>query len=120
MAAKRHAEAVARSVEGVIDVENHLDTDLSISAAIVRALLSDPRTDISAIEVTSKEGTVTLRGAVDNALIRDAAAQIAAEQPGVLSVVNKLEVEPDEHTARLTVRSYTFGAWSQGPEDESD
>jgi osmotically-inducible protein OsmY/sporulation protein YlmC with PRC-barrel domain len=111
IAAKRHAEAIARAVEGVIDVQNMLDTDLSISAAVVRALLSDPRTDISAIEVASKEGTVTLSGVVDSAQIRNAAAKIAGEQPGVLAVVNDLAVKADEYTDRLVVRSLVFERW---------
>lgn len=119
IAAKRHAEAIARAVEGVLDVQNMLDTDLSISAAVIHALLTDPRTDVSEIEVTSEEGLVTLRGVVDGAQIRDVAAEIAAEQPGVLSVVNKLEIRADEYTAWLVVRSFSFGCWPPKPDDGS-
>jgi osmotically-inducible protein OsmY/sporulation protein YlmC with PRC-barrel domain len=108
IAAKRHAEAIARAVEGVIDVENMLDTDISILGAVIHALVTDPRTDVSAIEVTSEQGVVTLRGVVDNTQIRDAAAEIAVEQPGVLSVVNKLEIQADKYTAWLVVRSFAF------------
>lgn len=115
VAAKRHAEAIARSVEGVVDVENMLDTDVSISTEVIHALLTDPRTDVSVIEVASQEGVVTLRGVVDTPQIRDAAAEIAAEQPGVLSVVNELQVKEDPYTAWLTVRSFSFGRWSQEP-----
>jgi hyperosmotically inducible protein len=111
IAAKRHAESIARAVEGVIDVQNMLDTDTSILGAVIHALVTDPRTDVSAIEVTSEQGVVTLRGLVDSTQIRDAAAEIAAEQPGVLSVLNELEVQEDEYTARLTVRSLTFERW---------
>ena len=108
IAAKRHAEAIARAVDGVIDVENMLDTDISTLGAVTHALMTDPRTDVCAIEVTCEEGVVTLRGVVDSAQMRDAAAEIAAEQPGVLSVTNKLAVEADEYTAWLKVRSFTF------------
>jgi osmotically-inducible protein OsmY len=111
IAAKRHAEAIARAVEGVIDVENKLDTDISILGAVIHALVTDPRTEVSAIEVTSEQGVVTLRGMVDSTQIRDVAAEIAAEQPGVLSVLNELEVKADEYTAQLTVRSLTFERW---------
>lgn len=112
VAAKRHAEAIAREVEGVIDVENMLDTDTSIVAGVIHALMTDPRTEVSAIEVSSEEGVVTLSGTVDNALIRTVAGQIAADQPGVVSVKNELEVEADEYSPRLSVRSFRLTTWS--------
>lgn len=111
IAAKRHAEALARAVEGVIDVENVLDTDISILGAVIHALMTDPRTDVCEIEVTCEKGVVTLRGVVDSSQIRDAAQEIAAEQPGVLSVANDLAIQADEHTAWLRVRSFTFERW---------
>jgi len=117
IAAKRHAEAIARAVEGVIDVENMLDTDISILADVIHALLDDPRTDVSEIEVTTEQGIVTLRGVVDSTQIRDAAAEIAAKQPGVLSVLNELEVKADQYTAWLTVRSFAFRHWHRQPGD---
>jgi osmotically-inducible protein OsmY/sporulation protein YlmC with PRC-barrel domain len=113
VAAKRHAEAIARAVEGVIDVENLLDTDIAIRTRIVNALLSDPRTSVAVIEVINEQGIVTLRGEVDSAEIRAAAEEFAARQPGVLSVVNALEVKPDEYTERLMGRSFALGLWSE-------
>jgi hyperosmotically inducible protein len=117
IATKRHAEAVARAVEGVIDVENMLDTDVSILGAVIYALLTDPRTDVSEIEATTEEGIVTLRGVVDSTQIRDVAAEIAGEQRGVDSVVNELEVKADEYTTQLRVRLFAFGRWL-GKEEE--
>jgi osmotically-inducible protein OsmY/uncharacterized protein YrrD len=113
IAAKRHAEAIARAVEGVIDVENVLDTDTAIKTRVVHALLSDPRTSVAVIEVINEQGIVTLKGAVDSAEIREAAKEIAAGQSGVLSVVNALEVEPDKYTEWLTARSFSLGLWSK-------
>jgi hypothetical protein len=48
---------------------------------------------------------------VDSAQIRNAAAKIAGEQPGVLAVVNDLAVKADEYTDRLVVRSLVFERW---------
>lgn len=114
VAAKRHAEAVARAVEGVIDVENLLDTDIAIETRVVQALLSDPRTHVSVIEVINESGIVTLQGKVDHIEIRDAAQEIASSQPGVLSVVNALEVQPDEDSESLIARALAWGPRPHG------
>lgn len=111
VAAKRHAEAVARAVEGVIDVENLLDTDIAIRTRVLNELLTDARTNVAVIEVINEQGIVTLRGEVDSAEVRAVAEEIAASQPGVLSVVNALEVKPDEYAERLTARSLALGLW---------
>jgi osmotically-inducible protein OsmY/sporulation protein YlmC with PRC-barrel domain len=100
-AAKRHIEATARSVPGVIDVENVLDTDTAIAARVTVALLDDPRTGTSVIETISHRGIVTLKGQVDSPEIREAAEEIAAQQTAVISVVNGLEVQPDADTDAL-------------------
>jgi osmotically-inducible protein OsmY len=83
VAAKRHIEATGRSVAGVIDVENILDTDTAIAARVTVALLDDPRTGTSVIETISQRGIVTLKGQVDSPEIRAAAEEIAAQQIGL-------------------------------------
>jgi osmotically-inducible protein OsmY len=113
ISAKRHAEAVVRAVEGVIDVEDLLDTDIAIQTRVAHALLSDPRTSISVIEVVNERGVVTLKGEVDSAEVREVAEEIAKEQPGVLSVVNALEVKPDEYTEWFAARTFALGLWSR-------
>jgi len=100
-AVKRHTEATARSVAGVIDVENMLDTDAAITARVTAALLDDARTSTSVIETISQRGIVTLEGQVDSLEIREAAEEIATGQTGVISVVNGLEVQPDADTEAL-------------------
>ena len=112
VAAKRHAEAIARAVKSVIDVENLLDTDIAIQTRVSHALLSDPRTSISVIEVVNERGMVTLKGEVDSAEVREAAEEIAEEQPGVLSVVNALQVKPDDYTEWFAARTFALGFWS--------
>jgi osmotically-inducible protein OsmY len=99
--AKRQAEAAARSVQGVIDVKNELDTDINIATKVNEALLDDPRTHMAVIQVVSENGVVTLKGQVDNARVRKAAQEVAEKQPGVISVVNALEVQPDQETESL-------------------
>ena len=110
--AKRHAEAIARSIEGVVDVKDLLDTDIAIQTRVLNALLTDPRTSVSVIEVLNASGIVTLKGQVDSAEIREAAEEIAANQPGVLSVVNALEVQPDDDTRWLHARLLAVAPWS--------
>lgn len=63
-----------------------------LSNRVGRALLNDPRTDQSVIEVTAENGVVTLAGSVDSAQTRQAAEEIACSQPGVLRVINELTV----------------------------
>jgi osmotically-inducible protein OsmY/uncharacterized protein YrrD len=98
MAAKRRAEAIARSVEGVIDIENVLDADTIAASQVTAALASDPRTSLAVIEVIDEQGTITLKGQVDSPEIREAAEEIVGEQPGVVSVINALQVSPDDDT----------------------
>ena len=111
VAAKRHAEAIARSIGGVVDVENALDTDVAIQTRVMNALLHDPRTNVAVIEVLNEGGVVTLKGQVDSVDIQKAAIEVAAGQPGVLSVVNALEVESDADTEWLAARLLTATAW---------
>jgi osmotically-inducible protein OsmY/sporulation protein YlmC with PRC-barrel domain len=98
---KRRAEATARSVEGVIDVENELRVDAAVTAHVTAALADDPMTAMAIIDVINEQGLVTLKGRVDSVEVRDAAKEIAEKQPGVVSVVNALQVEPDEDTPSL-------------------
>ena len=65
------------------------------------ALADDPRTDLAVIEVISERGIVTLKGKVDSTDVREAAEEITSGQPGVIKVINALEVEPDEDTPFL-------------------
>lgn len=103
---KRRAEATARSIKGVVDVDNVLDTDTAITARVTAALADDPQTELSDIDVGSDRGIVTLTGQVDNTSIRERAEEVAEQQRGVVEVVNDLAVEPDEDTPSLKTRSW--------------
>jgi osmotically-inducible protein OsmY len=94
-AAKLRAQAIGFSVEGVIQVENLLETNLTITDRVKEALESDPRTREPFIEVAHDRGIVTLSGKVSSPATRGAAEEITANLPGVISVVNALEVLDD-------------------------
>ena len=113
---KRRAEAIARSTEGVIDVRNKLETELTVTTRVQQALLADPRTELSAIEVGNHQGgVVTLRGVVDSDEVRDAAEELAAAEPGVVSVVNELKVRPDTDAGILNARLLSLTMLGQRP-----
>jgi sporulation protein YlmC with PRC-barrel domain len=63
-----------------------------LSTRVARALFEDARTAQCVIEVIDERGVVTLSGTVPSATARQAAAEIAAAQPGVISVTNTLRV----------------------------
>jgi len=104
---KRQAEAAARRVEGVVSVENKLDTDTAIVARVTAALAEDPETELADIDVASERGIVTLVGKVDRGEVRRQAEKIVSQQRGVKEVINELVVEPDEHTPHLKSRDAT-------------
>lgn len=113
---KRRIEAAARSIEGVVDVQNKLDTQKAMIARVQHALLSDPRTELSAIDVTNQpSGVITLKGVVDSVEVRKAAQEIAAEQRGVLSVINALKVESDVNTEFLNARLLALTMMGERP-----
>lgn len=92
---KEWVGSVARSVDGVVEVENALDTDGDVVARVKGELAADPRTSTSAIKVKSKLGVVRLAGKVGNEDVLVRAMAIAARQPAVITVVNTMVVQPD-------------------------
>jgi uncharacterized protein YrrD len=115
VASKRRAEATARSVEGIVDVENALDTDTAITARTRAALADDPRTELADVNVASDRGIVTLTGRVDDKAVRKTAEEIAEAQRGVVEVINDLEIEEDEFTPWLKGRHPEGPAFKHRP-----
>lgn len=70
---------------------NALNTN--VYERVSKALLDDPRTSEAVIDVVTQQGMVTLTGLVDSEEVRQAAEEIARNQPGVITVVNELKVE---------------------------
>jgi len=82
--------------------------DHEIRMALERALIVDPAVPSARIDVEVKDGIALLEGSVGNALARDRAVQVAGTVRGVLSVVNRVEVEtPATLDAKLATRVET-------------
>jgi osmotically-inducible protein OsmY len=88
--AKRRTKTETALIAGS-DIEEALDT--AIVAQVTAALLANPPAKLTAIEVVSEQGVVTLKGQVDSPETREMAAEIAAQYPNVSKVINALEVE---------------------------
>ena len=116
------AEEIAKSIEGVKEVENKLtirpdefkkdkektakDTssenqereftqkikDASITASVKLKLLANSNTDGSDINVNTRRQVVTLKGNVESTKEKDLAEKIAMNTEDVLKVTNELEV----------------------------
>jgi hypothetical protein len=102
--AKRQAAATARWLEGVIAVENELDTDASIVSRVSGALVASHRTEVAVVGVMEERGIVTLVGQVGDPNTREAAEEVARRQPGVVDVINSLEVRIEDPNELLRYR----------------
>ncbi|MBN1399308.1 MAG: BON domain-containing protein [Anaerolineae bacterium] len=111
---KRRIVGTVWPIEGVLHVDDHLETAETIQARVMAALRSDPRTDLASIDVVARQGIVTLSGQVDSQGIKDAAGKLAAEQEGVVQVINDLEVAEDEDSWSLRLRMMARAGLSHG------
>lgn len=104
-AARAAAVRVARNVEGVRHVDDHLEIrsgdrtaggfvdDALLTSRVKAALIADKRTKAHQIEVKSYKGTVSLGGFVDSTAAKQAAGAVAAGVDGVNHVDNGLIVK---------------------------
>lgn len=104
-AQKDRQSTLAQSVPGVQSVDNKLMVrsgpstagtvldDSVVTVKVKTALLSDSRTNGSAIAVTTNKGVVQLSGFVDSADAQARAASVARNVEGVQSVVNDTRVK---------------------------
>jgi osmotically-inducible protein OsmY len=99
---KAKADEIARGTPGVIHVDNRvvLSADAELVGRITAALLADPRTANIPIEVIADRGVVTLEGSVPSLQVKIAAEEIAQSVPGVVTVINELEVPHEEPKLR--------------------
>ncbi|MDT8408447.1 MAG: BON domain-containing protein [Wenzhouxiangellaceae bacterium] len=98
---KTEAETLVEALHGVTLVENELAvvptreiSDELIADDVIRALDRSAMVDVGAIDVTVRDGRVTLNGEVLNAAARMAAFRAASRTSGVISVENNLGVLP--------------------------
>lgn len=68
--------------------------DQAITTAVEDELLFDPAVRLNDLDVTTKEGVVTIRGTVDNLLAKERAVSLAETVKGVRSVVSLTQVKP--------------------------
>ncbi len=67
--------------------------DSAVTAKVKAALLAEPGLKSLQIGVDTKNGAVTLTGAVDSAASRDRAKEVASSVAGVSTVVDQLTVK---------------------------
>ncbi len=116
---KELAEEIARGVEGVWKVENNISVepearkraegkdrdffeavdDATTTARVKYRLLWNQHTDGLDIDVSTKEGVVTLAGLTASEIEKDLAVQIAENTKGVRKVVDNLKVSEKEAAA---------------------
>lgn len=94
-AQRQEAEEIARSIDGVIEVDNTLTTSTAIESAILAALQKDKRTQGEKIDVAFQQGIATLTGRVTQPDARQAAEEIAGQQPNVTAVINEIVYQPE-------------------------
>ena len=95
---RQEAESVAGSIVGVIDVDDEVElvapgpTTHDLQHSIKKAMERSAKLDAESVEVTSEDGTVTLRGTVSSWADHDAAVEAAWAAPGVTRVKDHILV----------------------------
>lgn len=96
---KSHIETLVRGLSGVVQVESKLAivpkqdiVDKTIARDIIAAMERSSRLDARTIEVTVKDGIVTLSGMVPTSTARTAAYEAAVYTPGVKGVENRIAI----------------------------
>ncbi len=84
--AAEKTKVAAAKAAGVLD-------DAAITAKVKAALFAEPGLKTLQIEVDTHDGVVTLAGAVDSAVLRQRAVEIAGAMTGVQQVLDKLVVK---------------------------
>lgn len=83
--------------QALAEAESHVGlkaTDATLFRSVQRRLLDDEELSDLAIAAEAKRGTITLRGTVPDEKTRARAEEVAQATPGVLSVENRIELEP--------------------------
>ena len=93
MAKDRQAADAAQGRVAAAEAEVRLyATDEAIFREVQRRLLDDSKLLDTAVSVQVKKGVVTLTGSVTTAALRTRAGELAKTSPGVVSVVNDVQV----------------------------
>lgn len=89
--------------------------DADITSAINTELWTDNAVTANQIDVTTRNGVVTLEGTVDHLLARDRAEALAAATVGVRTIVNRIKVEPLTARSDGELREAVEDAWLIDP-----
>ena len=81
-------------------------TEEEIKKDIIDALYWDSRVDASNITVDAKDGEIRLSGTVSYMTSRKIAEDLSYEVPGVISVINELNVQSPETARDEEIKSY--------------
>jgi osmotically-inducible protein OsmY len=80
--------------------------DQKLGLTIYRAFYADPRIGSAFTQVQVTNGVATLSGSVHSEAARQAAGEVAAKTPGVVRVINSLEIKPHlEHSDEKIYRN---------------
>lgn len=85
-------DARTRTVAGIREVRSAIVADDELARQVELALRGDARTWLLRPRVESSLGTIRLQGIAPDGLTREAAGEVAAVQPSVLAVRNRLRV----------------------------
>jgi osmotically-inducible protein OsmY len=97
---KQRVEDIARSVPGVMEVQNELVADSDLVVEVAQALSKDERTRPYVLYIGSDHGWVSLSGKVPNQEIQSAAEEVAGRIPSVRGVIS-LPALPGESAGPL-------------------
>ncbi len=96
---KLHAEEVASTVDGVLNVDNQIAVapegeilDKVIAEEVMEALNRNRNVNADNVEITVEDGFVTMEGTVSDWVAHGAASRAAANTPGVKGMANLLSV----------------------------
>jgi osmotically-inducible protein OsmY len=90
------AVALAWAPAAAVAAEGNDIPDGSITVAVEAELVTDEAVPSHLIDVSTREGIVTLSGTVDHLLAKDRAVTIAKSTKGVRAVVDRMTVKPVE------------------------
>ncbi|MBD3184206.1 BON domain-containing protein [Candidatus Poribacteria bacterium] len=124
--AKERALTVAGSVRGVrskidrLEVKPKKRSDEQIRKDVIKALKTDPATELMEVNAKVNKGVVTLIGRVESYAERNLCAEVAKGVKGVTDLKNEVEVNykherPDEDIKNDIKRRLDFDVWIDSP-----
>jgi osmotically-inducible protein OsmY len=93
--------------------------DADITSAINSEMWVDLAVSANNVDVTTKDGVVTLKGTVNNILAKDRALALAEATVGVRAVVNMVEVKPTTPRDDKELAKAVKDAWLTDPAADS-